>query len=78
MAGKYITVRFPVQGHSKGKAVEEQPPTSSFLLQNVRVFDTISGRIRGGNRSGVDYIDNSIGDSSNGVLIFGFTAYRTE
>jgi hypothetical protein len=78
MAGKYITVQFPIEGYSKGKAVEEQPPKSSFLLQNVRVFDTILGRIRGGSRSGVDYIDNGIGDSSNGVLIFGFTAYKIE
>ncbi len=49
-----MKLQFPIQGLHKGAPVEDQPPTTSPSLQNVRAFDVTDERIRGGQRGGLE------------------------
>ena len=44
---------FPSSGLHEGLAVEQQPPTTSPHLKNVRPFDVEEERVRGGKRPGL-------------------------
>lgn len=44
---------FPFKGLNEGLATEEQPPTTTPILQNVRATDVSEERIRGGQRPGL-------------------------
>ncbi|KKN77437.1 hypothetical protein LCGC14_0359960 [marine sediment metagenome] len=45
---------FPLQGIDKGRATPEQPIATSPDLNNVRPYDTLDNRARGGQRPGLD------------------------
>lgn len=45
---------FPLQGIDKGRATSEQPIATSPDLNNVRPYDTLGNRARGGQRPGLD------------------------
>jgi hypothetical protein len=45
-----MKVPFPYLGLDEGSASAEQPPGTSFSLNNVRPYDITSERIRGGQR----------------------------
>jgi len=45
---------FPLMGLNKGVAVDQQPQQTSSYLNNVRAYDTLDTRKRGGVRPGVD------------------------
>ena len=48
-----MKVGFPVEGLHQGLPAEQQPPTTSFNLGNVRPFDVTEERVRGGQRPGI-------------------------
>ena len=45
---------FPLKGLHKGVVTEKQPGLTSFKMLNVRPYDTLSNRMRGGQRPGLD------------------------
>jgi len=49
-----MKIQFPIKGLHTGLAAEDQPPTTSPRLQNVRAFDVDDERIRGGQRGGLE------------------------
>lgn len=46
-------LRFPILGLQKGRAVSDQDQNTSPYLNNVRSFDVIENRARGGQRPGL-------------------------
>lgn len=46
-------ITFPIKGLHKGFQTEKQPPLTSFSMSNVRPYDTLSNRLRGGQRPGL-------------------------
>ena len=44
---------FPIKGLHKGFMTEKQPGLTSFSMLNVRPYDTLSNRLRGGQRPGL-------------------------
>lgn len=51
-----MKVPFPLQGIDKGRATPDQPILTSPDLKNVRPYDTLDNRARGGQRPGLDKI----------------------
>ena len=49
-----MELRFPFKGYHKGASASTQLPNTSPELQNVRSFDSLDNRGRGGQRPGVD------------------------
>ena len=49
-----MKVPFPLQGIDKGRSTSEQPMATSADLNNVRPYDTLDNRARGGQRPGLD------------------------
>jgi hypothetical protein len=49
-----MTLRFPLLGINKGFATVAQPGQTTFDCLNVRAFDALDGRARGGQRPGYD------------------------
>ena len=49
-----MKLRFPFKGIDKGRAACEQPGETSPDLNNVRPYDTLDNRARGGQRPGLD------------------------
>ena len=49
-----MRIPFPLQGIDKGRATSEQPIATSPDLKNVRPYDTLDNRARGGQRPGLD------------------------
>lgn len=45
---------FPVKGIFKGRAACEQPQITSPDMNNVRLYDVLGNRARGGQRPGLD------------------------
>lgn len=45
---------FPYKGVDKGRAAHQQSPEVSPDMNNMRLFDTLDNRARGGQRSGLD------------------------
>lgn len=45
---------FPLKGKHKGLPVSKQPPDTSPDLNNVRPYDVLDERARGGQRPGLD------------------------
>jgi len=45
---------FPFLGLDKGRAAHQQPPITSPDMSNVRLYDTLDNRARGGQRPGLD------------------------
>lgn len=61
---------FPLQGIDKGRATSEQPIATSPDLNNVRPYDTLDNRARGGQRPGLDKWGNGdlISDAEQPVV----------
>ena len=59
-----MRIPFPTGGLNETVAVQDQPVTTSFLLQNVRTFDVTAERGRGGQRPGtvLAYTTRIVGD----------------
>ncbi len=49
-----LNLSFPFEGVDKGKAASNQSPTTSPDMDNMRVYDTLDNRARGGQRPGLD------------------------
>lgn len=62
--GKPIRIQFPLLGQNKGMATANQPFATTFLMNNIRPYDTIDKRARGGQRPGLT-------DWGTGVIIGG-------
>ena len=56
---------FPHKGIDKGRALAQQPSNTSPDMNNMRFFDTLDNRARGGQRPGLDKWGN--GDRIGGV-----------
>ena len=61
-----MNLRFPVKGIHKGRAVSQQTPDTSPDMNNMRLFDTLDNRARGGQRPGLDKWGN--GDQIGGAV----------
>ena len=70
MPQKKVEVKFPFGGVSTDKAEDHQDPQTTRYALNVRGFDYITGRMRGGNRSGTRYYNEPLqtGDVNDGVF----------
>ena len=49
-----MKLNFPLQGVDKGRATSEQPQNTAPNMSNVRPYDTLDNRVRGGQRPGLD------------------------
>ena len=49
-----MEITFPIKGLHKGFQTEKQPGSTSFKMLNARPYDTLSNRLRGGQRPGLD------------------------
>ncbi len=45
-----VEIMFPIKGLHMGFQTEKQPPLTSFSMLNVRPYDSLSNRLRGGQR----------------------------
>lgn len=61
---------FPIKGLHKGFVTEKQPPLTSFSMLNVRPYDTLSNRLRGGQRPGLAKWggEDQVGAAENPVI----------
>jgi len=68
--GKPTEIQFPLLGQNKGMAASKQPFATSFLMNNVRLYDVLDKRARGGQRPGLTAWGNGdlIGDSNQPVV----------
>lgn len=65
-----LDVSFPFEGIDKGRAAGNQSPTTSPDMDNMRVYDTLKNKARGGQRPGLDKWGNGnqIGGGSQPVV----------
>jgi len=65
-----MKIRFPIKGMHKGLATVAQPDGTTFDCLNVRPYDVLEGRIRGGQRPVLDKwgTGTQIGDAENPVV----------
>ena len=68
--GRPVEIQFPLLGLNKGVAVSKQPFATSFLMNNIRLYDVLAKRARGGQRPGLTAWGDGdlIGDASNPVV----------
>jgi len=52
--GQPIEFRFPIEGKDENWSFANQPPLTSPDMNNVRPFDVLGKRMRGGQRPGLD------------------------
>ncbi len=45
-----MRIPFPLQGIDRGRATPDQPILTSFDMKNMRPYDTLDNRLRGGQR----------------------------
>lgn len=50
--GKPVQLQFPLLGLNLGRAASDQPYATSFAMSNVRLYDVLDKRARGGQRPG--------------------------
>lgn len=60
-----LDISFPVNGIDRGRACSQQDSTSSPDMNNMRLYDTLDNRARGGQRPGLDKWGN--GDQIGGA-----------
>ena len=67
-----IELPSPIQGISKGVPVDKESPATSGYMNNVRPVDTLEGRIRLGQRPGLDKwgAGTQIGASEQPIVAF--------
>jgi len=64
-----MKLRFPSKGINKGRAACEQPEETSPDMNNVRPYDTLDNRARGGQRPGLDKLySQQIGGGSGPIV----------
>lgn len=68
--GKPVRIQFPLLGINKGVATTQQPFATSSGMNNMRLYDVLSNRARGGQRPGqTPWGDGDlIGDSNQPVV----------
>ena len=68
--GRPTFIQFPLFGVNKGVATSKQPFATSFLMNNMRLFDVLDNRARGGQRPGLTAWGNEdlIGAANNPVV----------
>lgn len=49
-----MKLRFPYEGIDKGRALNEQPQMTSPHMNNIRPYDSLDNRMRGGQRPALD------------------------
>lgn len=49
-----MVIKFPSDGLDKGGVLAEQPANTSPYMKNVRPYDVLNNRLRGGQRPGLD------------------------
>lgn len=61
---------FPLKGLHVGFPTDKQPPSTSPKLQNVRPYDVLDGRARGGQRPGLKkQYSQQIGDAAVPIAV---------
>jgi len=64
-----IEFQFPILGLNKGEAFDRQPGMTSDYLKNVRPYDVLENRRRGGQRPGLDKrFDERIGGDTAPIV----------
>lgn len=65
-----MRIPFPYKGIDKGRATHQQTPEVSPNMKNMRLFDTLDNRARGGQRPGLDKwgAGTKIGDAEQPVV----------
>lgn len=68
--GKPLSVEFPRLGINKGRATSQQAYATASAMSNVRLYDVLSKRARGGQRPGLTPWGNEdlIGAVNNPVV----------
>ncbi len=68
--GRPIQIQFPLLGLNKGRATSKQLYATASLMNNVRLYDVLNKRARGGQRPGLTAWGNEdlIGDNNNPVV----------
>lgn len=68
--GRPTSIQFPLLGINKGVAASKQLYATSFLMDNVRLYDVLNNRARGGQRPGLTAWGNEdlIGDNNQPVV----------
>lgn len=65
----------PIQGISKGVPIDKESPATSGYISNVRPTDTLEGRIRLGQRPGLDkWSDDQIGNVEQPIIAMCFVS----
>lgn len=49
-----MRIMFPFKGIDKGRAAHQQSPETSADMKNMRLFDVLDNRARGGQRPALD------------------------
>ncbi len=64
-----MRIPFPLQGIDKGRATPDQPVLTSFDIKNMRPYDTLDSRLRGGQRPALrKRYSQQIGETDNPIL----------
>jgi len=65
-----VRLQFPLLGLNLSRATGNQPYATSFSMNNVRLYDVLDSRARGGQRPGLTTWGNGdlIGDSNQPVV----------
>ena len=64
-----MRISFPMKGIDKGNAAHQQSPETSSNIKNMRLYDTLDKRARGGQRPGLDKkYSQQIGGASKAVV----------
>ncbi len=68
--GKPVRIQFPLLGVNKGVATAKQPYATVSEMNNVRLYDVLGKRARGGQRAGQTAWGDGdlIGDSNQPVV----------
>ncbi len=68
--GRPIQVQFPLLGINKGMVTSKQPFDTASKMNNVRLFDVLDKRARGGQRPGITGWgdEDQIGAADNPVV----------
>ncbi len=63
-------VQFPLLGIHKGRVTSQQPFATASRMSNVRLYDVLDGRARGGQRPGLTPWGNGdlVGAANNPVV----------
>lgn len=60
---------FPFMGVDKGRAASDQPPMTVHSMKNVRIYDALGNRARGGQRPGLDKaLPQQIGGAASPIV----------